>query len=81
MAWIEKMPVAEATGSMKRIFDDAIKRAGKVYEIVHLQSQNGAVLLASIEMYKATMYGRSPVTRQQREMIATVVSSINRCHY
>jgi len=81
MAWIRKIPVEEATGRLKLIFENAVKRAGKVYEIIHIQSLNPPVLLAAVDVYKSTMYGRSPLSRRQREMIATVVSSINRCHY
>jgi alkylhydroperoxidase family enzyme len=81
MAWIRKVPIHEATGQLKTIFDEAIKRAGKVYEIVHLHSLNPQVLQASLEVYKATMYGPSPLSRRQREMIATLVSRLNHCHY
>ncbi|MBD3297593.1 MAG: peroxidase [candidate division Zixibacteria bacterium] len=81
MAWIKKIPVGEAEGRLKTIFDGSVKRAGKVYQIVHLQSLNAPVLQAALEMYRAAMFGPSPLSRQQREMIGTVVSSINHCHY
>ena len=81
MAWIKKVLVEEATGRMKIVFEQAIKRAGKIYEIVHLQSLNPPVLMAALDLYKTSMHGPSPLSRRQREMIATVVSSINRCHY
>lgn len=81
MAWIEETAINQATGLLKTIFDAAVKRAGKVFQIVQLQSLNPPVLKASLEMYASTMYGRSPLSRRRREMIATVVSGINRCHY
>lgn len=80
-AWIKKIPIEEATGSLKTIFDSSIQRAGKVWQIVHIQSVNPPVLRAALDVYRAVMYGPSPLSRRQREMIATVVSSINHCHY
>ncbi len=44
-------------------------------------SLNPEVLRASIEMYKAIMFGPSPLSRQERELLATVVSAENECYY
>lgn len=33
------------------------------------------------DFYRELMYGKSPLTRIQREMIAVVVSAANECHY
>ena len=32
-------------------------------------------------LYRELMYGRGPLSRIQREMVAVVVSAINSCHY
>lgn len=81
MPWIKQIPVEEATGDLKAEFDKAIKRAGRVWHIVHVMSLNPAVLKASIEFYRSVMYGPSPLSRMQRELLATVVSAELRCHY
>jgi len=44
-------------------------------------SLNVPSLNAHFELYKTLMRGRSDLTRVQREMIAVVVSTANRCHY
>jgi alkylhydroperoxidase family enzyme len=44
-------------------------------------SLNPEVMHASMGMYGALMHGPSPLTRIQREMLATVVSSELRCLY
>ena len=37
---------------------------------------------AFVELYKVVMHDEDcPLTRTQREMIATVVSKVNECHY
>ncbi len=81
MPWIEQIPVENATGLLKREFDKAIRRAGRVWRIVHVMSLNPRVMNASMDFYSAIMKGRSPLTRAQRELLATVVSWENRCEY
>ena len=81
MSWIYQVPIGEATGPLKKEFDDALARAGRVWNIVHVMSVNAMVMKASMAMYKAIMYGSSPLTRAQRELLATVVSAELNCRY
>lgn len=82
MAWIKTIEPQDATGALKAHYDRAIKRAGRVYKIVSVMSANPAALAASIEgMYLTLMYGESPLSRAQREMVAVAVSAANACHY
>jgi len=81
MAWITLVDESAATGLLARIYDAAIKRAGKVFQILKLQSNNPRTLKASLDMYAASMMGASPLSRAQREMLAVVVSRANECHY
>ncbi len=81
MPWIRQIPINEATGLLKREFDKAIRRAGRIWNIVHIMSLNPRALKSSIEFYGAVMFGSSPLTRAQRELLATVVSAELDCHY
>ena len=81
MAWIEQTEVAEATGLLEKIYADAKKRGGRVFNILKLQSLNPPTLRASMGLYMQTTLAESPVSRALREMIATVVSKTNECHY
>ena len=81
MPWIYQVPISEATGLLKREFDKAIKRAGRVWHIVHIMSLNPLVMKSSMDMYGAVMHGRSPLSRVQREMLATVVAAERKCRY
>ncbi len=81
MPWIKVFTFEEATGFLKEQYDAAIKRAGRIWNIVSIMSQNPPVLNASMEMYGALMHGPSPLSRGQREMLATVVSAQNHCLY
>jgi alkylhydroperoxidase family enzyme len=81
MAWIDTIGPDEARGPLKDIYDAAIRRAGRVYQILRVQSQNAEALRASLQMYLTLMFGPSPLTRAQREMLAVVVSRANLCRY
>ncbi len=81
MAWIKTVADHEATGPLKVLFEAASKRAGRVFNIVRVMSPNPHTLRASMGFYQATMFGDSPLSRAQRELLATVVSKANRCDY
>ncbi len=82
MAWIETVPPERATGTLKRIYGEAVRRAGKVYNVIRLQSPRPHVLRASIQLYRQIMHSpESGLSRAEREMIATTVSSVNGCFY
>lgn len=81
MAWIKTIPPEEATGRLKKQYDEATRRAGRVFNIVGLQSLNPGVLDASIRLYIAIMFGPSSLSRAEREMIAVVTSQANDCFY
>jgi uncharacterized peroxidase-related enzyme len=81
MSWIKTIEPGDATGELKVEYDKAIKRAGKVFNILKLQSLSPKSLRASMHLYLATMYGPSGLSRPEREMLATVVSQANHCFY
>lgn len=81
MPWIKQIPIAEATGLLKRQFEAAVKRAGRVWHIVHIMSLNPLAMKDSMRFYQTIMMGASPLSRVQREMLAVVVSVENGCHY
>jgi alkylhydroperoxidase family enzyme len=81
MPYIHTIDPALATGLLKEEYDRALKRAGRLWHILRLQSLNPAVLKASTGIYLAIMYGESPLSRGQRELLAVVVSRTNGCHY
>ena len=81
MAWITTISEEEATGSVKQQYDAAVKRAGRVFNIVKISSLKPEIMRTFIQLYMQLMHGPSGLTRPQREMIAVVVSKLNRCHY
>lgn len=71
----------DASGLLKEEYDAALARAGKVFNIVRSMSLQPEVLRESMHLYRAIMFGPSPLSRQDRELLATVVSASNECHY
>jgi alkylhydroperoxidase family enzyme len=82
MAWIHTIAPGEATGLLRRLYDEALARAGKVFNVLSIQSLRPEVLEIGVKLYEELMFSpRSPLSRAQREMIAVAVSRSNQCHY
>jgi alkylhydroperoxidase family enzyme len=81
MAHIRTIGPEDADGPLARIYADAIHRAGRVFNILRIQSLNPSALDASMRMYLALMFGAGPLSRIEREAIATSVSRVNDCFY
>ena len=81
MPHIRLIEPEDADGILKEEYDAALGRAGKIFNIVKAMSLRPEVLRQSMEMYKAIMFGPSSLTRAERELLATVTSQINECHY
>ncbi len=81
MAHVHVTPYDEATGVTKEEYDAAIGRAGRVWNIVSVQSQLPEVLRESMRLYREIMFGPSPLSRAQRELLAAVTSSANSTRY
>lgn len=81
MGHIHVLDYDETSGVARREYDAAQRRAGRIWNIVSIQSQLPEVMRDSMRLYSSIMFGPSPLTRAQREMIAVVTSSANDCHY
>jgi alkylhydroperoxidase family enzyme len=72
---------SEAEGILRDAYDAALARAGKVFNIVKAMSLRPAVLRASMQLYREIMFGESGLSRRERELLATVASAEQSCHY
>ena len=81
MTWIRTVATEEATGRLKKSYDAALQRAGRVYGIVRAMSLSPTVMDASMGLYQRVMFAHEGLARYQREMLAVVVSRKNDCHY
>ena len=81
MPHIQQIPPDEATGATRREYEAAMRRAGRIWHIVSIMSINGEAMRASMRFYQVLMFGESPLSRAQREMIAVLTSQVNDCDY
>jgi uncharacterized peroxidase-related enzyme len=81
LAYIRLIDEDEAEGPLREEYDAAIERAGKVFNILKAMSLRPAVLTASMALYREIMFGESGLSRQERELLATVASAEQSCHY
>jgi alkylhydroperoxidase family enzyme len=81
MAWIKTVAPDEAEGPLRRLYDAALQRAGRVYGIVRMMSPQPELLRASMGFYQPLMQGDGALPRWQRELLAVLVSRANACHY
>lgn len=81
MPHIAEIPPEDAAGVTKLEYEKAVRRAGRIWHIVSIMSQNGEAMRDSMRLYSALMFGDSPLSRPQREMIAVVTSQANECFY
>jgi alkylhydroperoxidase family enzyme len=81
VAHIRLIEVDEAEGPLAEEYEAAVERAGKVFNIVKAMSLRPGVLRASMALYREIMFGESALSRQERELLATVASAEQSCHY
>ena len=81
MAWINIIAEDEAQGELKVWYDKLREPWGGVDNIMKIHSLSIDSLKAHMLLYKTVMYGKSPIKRAHREMIAVVTSAANKCEY
>ena len=81
-AWIDTVPEDDAEGDLAEAYRlTADPKTGDVDHIMKVHSLHTQSLFDHFNLYKTLMYGKGPLKRPQREMIAVVVSGINDCKY
>jgi uncharacterized peroxidase-related enzyme len=81
LAWIKVISEDKATGDLKRTYEEVSRTRGKISNIMRAQSLNPNALRYFLELYVSLMYGKSGLSRAEREMIATAISAHNQCGY
>lgn len=81
MTWIEVIDVPEAEGALLEAYEEVTSARGDVGNILKAHSLQPKVLSAHLRLYRELMFGRSELSRAERETIAVAVSVVNHCHY
>lgn len=81
MAFIKYITYENAPDNLKKLYEQYGGANKTPANIVRVAGIRPAVLENHITFYQSVMHGPSSLSRDQREMIAVVVSSLNNCHY
>ena len=81
MSWIDEIDVGEADGKLKAMYAELIKQRGKISNILSVHSLNPEALGNHLDLYMTLMFGKSGLSRLEREAIGVVVSAANECEY
>jgi uncharacterized peroxidase-related enzyme len=81
MSWITEVEVSEAEGKLAETYAALIKQRGKVSNILKVHSLNPDAMENHLDLYMTIMFGKSGLSRAEREAIAVVVSANNDCTY
>lgn len=81
MAWIEVVDEQEADSKLSEAYAKVAASRGRVANILKVHSIHPEAMTAHLALYRELMFGRSELTRPERELIAVAVSVVNHCHY
>jgi uncharacterized peroxidase-related enzyme len=81
MSWIEEIEVSEAEGKLAEMYTELVRKRGKVSNILQVHSLNPQAMEDHLGLYMTLMFGKSGLSRLEREAIAVVVSASNECEY
>jgi uncharacterized peroxidase-related enzyme len=81
LSWLHVPGEDEAPSGVQALFEKAEERLGFVPNVLRVYALRPSHLELWTALYDDLMRGDSGLTKVQREMIAVVVSTENRCHY
>ena len=81
MAFIKLFKFEESSGLLKKEYEKGMRRAGRIWNVLTIQSQTPEILKNSMNLYGSTMFGNSNITRFDSELLAVVTSISNECEY
>lgn len=81
MSWIEETEVDDAEGRLAEIYAELLEKRGKVANILKVHSLHPEAMSNHLDLYMTVMFGKSGLSRAEREAIAVVVSASNECDY
>ena len=81
MSWIKMISYEESDGELRERFEPLQYAPGKIDHILQIHSLIPSTIGSHHEFYRDIMFKRSDLSRKERELIATVVSISNECHY
>lgn len=83
MAWIKEIDEHddEADNDLKRVYKRVVGKRGKLSNVMKVHSLNPKAMEAHLDLYLKTVFGKTGLSREERELIGVTVSAANGCEY
>lgn len=81
MPFIKVINEYEASGELKKIYDQITSTRGKLSNIMKIHSLMPDTMIKHLDLYLSIMFSKTNLTREEKEILAVVVSKNNNCDY
>lgn len=82
MSWIKIIDVNEATGRLRKLYDQIKSPDGHIDNILKVHSLRPATLQGHLSLYKAAIHNKpNALSPRERELVGVCVSLLNKCKY
>ncbi len=82
MSYIKEIEPADAQGELTEIYEEMMKaRGGRLAPVMKVLGLKPDLLRKVRALNSVVSFGGSKLGRRKEEMLATLISSLNGCHY
>ena len=81
MPYVRTVSYADATGDLKATYNQMLEASGTISNVYSVNSIRPHIMETLSAHYSSVMGSDSGLSPAEREMIATVVSALNKCQY
>ncbi len=81
MPYIKVINENEAEGELKKVYEQISSSRGKLSNIMKIHSLMPDTMIKHLELYLSIMFSKTTLTREEKEILAVVVSKNNNCDY
>lgn len=81
MTWIRTVGPDKAEGRVKEVYDNISAKRGHIANVFVAEGMDPDALSHQVDLYMELMMGPGPLSREERETIAVVVSAANKSPY
>ena len=81
MPYLKVINENEASGELKKVYEQIGSARGKLSNIMKIHSLMPDTMIKHLELYLSIMFSKTNLTREEKEILAVVVSKNNNCDY
>ena len=81
MPYVRTVPYHEAEGELKAMYDQLLEASGTIANVLAVNSIRPHIMKTLSIHNSCVMRSESGLSPAERQMVATVVSSLNKCQY